>query len=140
MLTPLPAILAVLVSFAFVGTASAAAEEECPGALGVPCAAEQAAPPSLNVTVKSFTGFPPGYTYAEPGYTEITSDTPGSDLTVQVDGEGKAWLYNENDRSGDGKVIFGWSCRHPDTVYSYVVSAGTETGAHPHAKRPLQRS
>jgi hypothetical protein len=128
LLTPLPAILAVLVSFAFVGTASAAAEEECPGALGVPCAAEQAAPPSLNVTVKSFTGFPPGYTYAEPGYTEITSDTPGSDLTVQVDGEGKAWLYNENDRSGDGKVIFGWSCRHPDTVYSYVVSAGTEPG------------
>jgi hypothetical protein len=121
--------LAALVSLAFAGTASAAAEEEeCPGVLGVPCEAERAAPPLLNVTLASFTGVPTLFTYAEPGYTEITSDTPGRDLTIQVRGEGKAWLYNENDRLGDGSVIFGWSCRHPGTVYSYVVSAGTEPG------------
>jgi hypothetical protein len=148
-------LAAFLASLAFVGTASAGAEggpcttPQGSGAeLEADCKAlaedekalaedeaeeakqkrEDEAPSFLKVTVKSFTGLPPGYTYAEPGFAEITSNTPGRDLTVQVDGEGKTWIYNENQRSGDGKIIFPWSCRHPETVYRYAISAGTEPG------------
>jgi hypothetical protein len=105
---------------ALEATCKALAETEAESAK---MAAEEAAPTSLNVTLESHHGG----SYAEPGYTVIKSETSGRDLTVQVSTGDQTVIFTEESRAGDGKVWIPWSCRHPGAVYSYTVSAGTQS-------------